>query len=387
MLTYQSSQTNPNAANYKGSQAFRTVPMSSQTNKTAMNYQGNGAPKASSGSVLGLNTGFGGGGSTATASVTNTDTGGQSDSERDFAAEFEQALNDYYNPAFSRLDSLEQGYNQELPTAQAGVENSFADAINTVNNNFAQSEAGIQAQSRDVDSGKKSAISQARQLYNELSQRGLSRFGAGTSAGGAYSEIIGRQTAQNMGSAEQTAADANVKLDNELRNLTNFVTTQKTNLGEKKKTALAQLKNDFDAKIRDINAQRGQLESDKAAQRIAELQNARQRAYEIETADKAFQRQIDLFNEEKKSALASQYSVNGGISTQAINAFKSLAPVIGTVAAAKMAGLDLSTVQGMIRPQATQWKSMGDGRWINTETGEMSIDPNSDASLAQGVTG
>lgn len=293
---------------------------------------------------------------------------------------FLQAMNDYYSPAYSRLDLLKQNYEQQLPVSQQQVENSYTEALQPIEQRLTTGTQQIQKQQTETQEGKENAISQARRLYNELMQKGITRFGAGSSAGPAYSEIVGQTTAQQIGGSENVAQKAFNDLSTDLRNLQDFTSQQKVTLADKKKTALDQLRVDFDTKMREIEGQKGVLDQAKAEQKIDELVRARERAYQIEDAATAFQRQIDLFEKGKAAELAQSYSVNQGISSQALTQFRNLINTgFSPLQASQLTGIDLSQVQGVVSP-TNAWKQNEYGRWVNTVTGQIignSLDLNS----------
>lgn len=286
------------------------------------------------------------------------------------------ALNTYYSPAYSRLDSLAQQYRDQEPLAEQQVNNQYNQALIPIEDNLNTGTSNISQQRQDVYQGQQSAISQARQLYNELMQQGIAKFGAGSSAGPAYAAILGKQTSSNIGGAMQTATNANSKLDSELNNLTKFIGSQKSSLAEQKLTAIGKVQQDLKDKLAAIDSQKGQLDQSKAEQQMQALIDARNRAYQIEDASTAFQRQIDLFNAQTQASIAQKYSVNNGISSDALSQFTKLAPILGIQPAAQVLGIDLSKVQGQLTPYATgTWINLGNGTYYNNQTGEYSQTP------------
>jgi hypothetical protein len=174
-----------------------------------------------------------------------------------------------------------------------------------------------------------------------------------------------------------------------LRNLQDFVSKQKITLGEKKQTALDQVKADFDTKMREIEGQKGVLDQAKAQQKMDELISARQRAYDIEDAATSFQRQIDLFEKEKSYQLSQSYSVNTGISNQALTQFRNLmSSGLTPTQASQLTGVDLSQIQGTISP-TNAWKDLGNGTYMNLTTGEVQYGSSgmSPADLSGSITG
>ena len=293
----------------------------------------------------------------STTTDTNPNTG---TTQNDYSAELTNAINEYYNPAMETLNLRKSQYDTQLPVTQQRVTDMYTAALTPLNERLATGETNINTQRTDTSNAKDSAISQARQLYNELLQQGLSKFGGASSAGGAYAAIIGKQIAKNMGGIEQTNAQSNAKLDTEWKNLSDFVSQQKIDLDTKKRDALTQVQTDYDNAIKEIDIQKNTLESDKAAQRITALKEARDRAYAVQDAATAYQNQLDLFDKQTQATLANQYSLKSGISADAIATFtKLISAGVPAINAAQMSGIDSSLVQGIVTPSQLKYDAYG----------------------------
>lgn len=215
-----------------------------------------------------------------------------------------EQLDAAYRPAYSNLDAVEAQYKQEYPTAQQFIEQSYGEITPQLESEQKTRLAGIQAQRESGMTEKKSQIAKAQQLYNELRQSGLTRFGGASSTGEAYGELLGRTTAQQMGQTEQQFGQYFRQLDQEETNINDFYAKQKTNLEKDKQLKLQQLKNDFDAQIRQINTQRTTLDSEKAARRLAALQEYSAQARQMQYENATFQRNLDLWRQSKDEAIA-----------------------------------------------------------------------------------
>jgi len=118
-------------------------------------------------------------------------------------------------------------------------------------------------------------------------------------------EILGRETQKQFGDVGKLATQGMQAVSDEKNRLTTWVNTQKNEWGRKKNEAMNNLTISFNNAIQQINAQRGQLESDKASRRYDILAQARERASQIEAADVAFNRQLQLFQAERGSQMQS----------------------------------------------------------------------------------
>ena len=227
----------------------------------------------------------------------------QSEAERRQAEEAQ--LNEIYSPLFGTLESQKQQYESQLPGYQQQVTGEFERGLEDVTGQEAESQRQLAKQGTSVQESEANALQKARQVYNELSQRYGALFGSRTSAGPFAMEILGRETQKQFGDVGKLATQGMQAVSDEKNRLTTWVNTQKNEWGRKKNEAMNNLTISFNNAIQQINAQRGQLESDKASRRYDILAQARERASQIEAADVAFNRQLQLFQAERGSQMQS----------------------------------------------------------------------------------
>ncbi len=221
-------------------------------------------------------------------------------------------LQSIYQPAMQTLQSLEDQYRSQFPMYQQQVEASTAAGLKDVSNQQSTAEANLANQQTSVDTAQTSALSQARQLYNELAQRYGAMFGSRTSAGPFAMEILGRETQKQFGNIGQTATQGTQAVKQAATQLGNWVNTQTQEWNRKKTDALNNLQISFNNAIQQINASRNQLESDKAGKRYQALVDAQSQAAQIQQADKTFTQQLALFQAQNQTpASYSQGNVVG----------------------------------------------------------------------------
>lgn len=221
-----------------------------------------------------------------------------------------------FAPEFQNLSAMEENYRAQFPTAQTELEQSYGQILPELQRAQQTNLGGIQEQQRTGEQEKKSQIEQARQLYNELRQGRLTRFGGASSTGEAAQELLGRQAATQFGDINKRMGDFQVKLAQEESNVNNYYQERKTQLEQEKQLKIQQMKDTFDSKIREINSARSnlgsqqtgalaELESQKAARRLASLQEytAQIRQANIEAAN--FARDLDLWKQYKDEVLKS----------------------------------------------------------------------------------
>lgn len=220
------------------------------------------------------------------------------------APSFEDQLNAIFNPTADFLNQLEAQYRSEQPEAEAQVTSSFNRALTPIQEKEATELAGLDKQEGVVNRGETNALGEARQRFNELSQRNIAMFGTGTSAGPGAQELLSRETAKQFGSIGQEATAGRTEIESERTRVKTFTAKKKAELEEQKQEAIRNVQSEFRRGLLQINQSRAANESAKAQARLELLQQAQQQAFQIEQANTAFQRSIDMFEREKTANLA-----------------------------------------------------------------------------------
>lgn len=289
----------------------------------------------------------------------------------------EGAINAIYQPTMDYLGQLEQQYTPEEAARAGGpIETSYQESLIPIGEREATQKALIGGQEETVTGERASALAQARQLHQEGLQGIIGRFGAGSSTGPAASELLARQSMGMIRGIQEKATTALNALADEGRRLTDFVGRQKEVLLSKKNDALENLRREFRDKLASIQGMKGQVESEKAAKRLDQLNSYKEQAFQIEQADKAFQRQLILFESTKSEQLAQSFATNTGIAPEAALAFQRLLSSgrgYTPEAAATALGLPTTYRTAGTSPFMSPWEYLEDQNiWYNNETGETS---------------
>ena len=183
-------------------------------------------------------------------------------------------LMNYYNQAESAVTEEYNRYKPEL-------EQQYATSLSNIINQKTQGERELAQQEEAAGRRREDALSAARRLYDELRQGGRQRFGGASSAGQAFTELIGQEQQRQSGNiwqAYQTAMDNLNKYKANL--LDNFAQAQKE-LELAKTSALNQAYSDYQNRLNQIRSMRAQTEGSKASLALEALQNLRNQAYQI----------------------------------------------------------------------------------------------------------
>ena len=313
-------KANPNVVN-SGTALYQ--PQAATTTNTANlpSFSGTGqinnnpAVVAKRGAVLGTN-------NNRTAAPPPTSNPGQANQ----GPSQEDLINQAFGSTESFLNDMMREYESQLPDAQKNIESSFERGLTPIAEREATEIGSLDTQEGVVNREEANALSQARQLYNELQQRNISIYGSGSSAGPASSEILGRATARQFGSIGDTATSGRTTIEGERGNVKKFAAQKREDLKLQKEEAIRELQTEFRSNIMKINGMKAQNETAKAQARLEMLQQAQQQAFEIEQADKAYARAIDQFEREKASNLSQvgAYRAQSNIDTDTVNAISAI---------------------------------------------------------------
>jgi hypothetical protein len=161
------------------------------------------------------------------------------------------------------------------------LEQQYATSLSNIENQKTQGERELAAQEQAAGTRKEDALSAARRLYDELRRGGLQRFGGASSAGQAFTELTAQEQQRQSGNIWQAYQQTLDNLNNYKANLLdNFAQSQKE-LELAKTSALQQAYSDYQNRLDEIRAKKGETESAKAQTALEELNNLRNKVYQI----------------------------------------------------------------------------------------------------------
>ena len=213
-------------------------------------------------------------------------------------------LDEAYKPAYERLNVIEADYKNKYPISQQEVTDDYNAALPILNKEEAARSADILGQRQKGQREEKSQIGQARQLYGELSQSGLTRYGGSSSTGQAYSELLGQSTSKQFADVESKFGDYFQSLDKEQSTTNQYYMDKRTNLGNEKNTALKKLKAEYENSLKQIDLQKMTLDSQKAAQRIDAIKDYSLQVQKQQAEFAQWEAQLDSWKQYKDSILS-----------------------------------------------------------------------------------
>jgi len=302
-VIYGSSQTNPNYANYRGSQTYapRDVSNTSSGTMYGQPYLGTSATPSTQ-----IPTGGSKGGSAGTQAPTSNYMGSGMNQDQ-YMAE----INNAYNSSYDAL-------NKQYDTTMAGQQNfydQFTQPYEAQKPLLEQAyTSGVNLNKQQQNTNSQNALNQtdqSRRLYNELSQGVHQRFGGANSAGEFANAFYGREFQRQMGGIQNTQGQNQQALLSKLQDIQGEHDAKLQSLEMQKQAALAQAKDAFQQRLDAINNARSVLDQNKAQLKLQALQEFRQRAYQVQDQANQLAQQLQLIHAQAGAALGSQVNAFG----------------------------------------------------------------------------
>jgi hypothetical protein len=241
----------------------------------------------------------------------------------------EAAINSVYEPTMNYLNQAESQVRADLPTALESVQRAYESAIAELTAGKTKNLGTIATNEKTVGQQKEDALSAARRLYNELRQGYQQRFGGSTSAGQAASELSAVEQQRQMGQTTRDYATAVQAINQQKLQLDQDYQTGQAKIQEQKTLALQQAQQNFTQALLQIQSQRAQTESQKAAAKLDALNQLKAQAYQTQQQAIQYQQNLDMFYKQQQADLqtyAQKLNMSGTNAGNAANAYKTPPP-------------------------------------------------------------
>lgn len=207
--------------------------------------------------------------------------------------QYNELIDSAFNSRIGALNESEQTLRGQFPGIQSEIEGQFGASQKKLDAQRSAGERDIQSSEQKGAQRREDALSAARRLFNELVMGGNQRFGGSTSAGEAYQALSGRELQRNRAQTEQEFSNFMSEVNNARTSLNENYASSLEQLEVQKNTALGQARRDFESRLSEINRLKAEAEGDKANQRLAALQDYRNKVFEIQTTLAELRQNVD----------------------------------------------------------------------------------------------
>jgi hypothetical protein len=236
----------------------------------------------------------GGGGTGSIPTGTNNNTN-VSNPNPQTATDDSGAIDSYFNEANGMLDQMAQQYQ---PGSQYGqqLESSFTNPLEAqrpgLESAYQQGNQLNQQQVGTAQSSYQNVMDAAKRLYSELQNSFKSRFGSASGTGQYAQTLLANNFQQGQGQNYQTFQSNIQNLDTQKAKILSEYTAGKQQLDMAISNAKNQAQMVLSQALQSINSQKFGLAQDKANAKLTELQNYKNRIYQIQDSATAFERQL-----------------------------------------------------------------------------------------------
>ena len=248
---------------------------------------------------------------------TNNQSSGPSQQEIDRINQenWNNAINEQYQPQINYLNEMENRTNQAQAEALASSQSQYGGLLGLLPGEQKQYQQGIDVAQQQLGENTRSAYDQAVRAYNALKQQQGARFGAGSSAGGAVGELAAQQYFRSQGGIGQQNVQAQGQIGQEKLRLDNYIAQKRTSLETSRQQADEKIKSDFRTQLAQIAQNRVLTEQQKTNAKLELLKQTIADSKAIAAADQSLRQQIAIFAAQQYATVSGQQFTPQGLNT------------------------------------------------------------------------
>lgn len=301
-LIQGSSQTNPNYMNYQGSLTYapKSVPQQIPYQTQGAGYVAPPITQSKpSGDILGASTQRTSGGNISYQDAlnkgfdwNNLPSGYSQQVSGPSDADIMAAIDSSYGASAGYLNQAEQNLRGDYPTITAEIQKQNEANQAQLTANKQKTISGVEKNVSTAKTRKEDALAQARRLYAELQKGNVQRFGGVSSAGQAVSELQGAEAQRQFGATNRDFSTFMKDIEAQKAQIETDFNASLLNLKTQADSAINQATRDFQNKLLEINRLRAENESNKSAKRLEALMNLKNQVFSINQQNTVFQQQL-----------------------------------------------------------------------------------------------
>lgn len=236
------------------------------------------------------------------------------------------SINDLYAPQIDYLNQLSGQVDASKLSQMGDVNSKYDRDYGMIAPEQASLEKGIYGNEQQFQGDTRSAYDEAYRAYNALGQQSRARFGGGSSAGMATSDLANQELQRQVGKVGQEATQGSLEFEKQRNQLTQYITQKTNSLKDWKDQAVAKINDNFTNLMGQINANRVATEQQKSRDKLALLQSTVQQSQAIAQADQQFKQQLALFAVQQLANTTGQQFTPQQIKFQVQDIMKTLSP-------------------------------------------------------------
>jgi vacuolar-type H+-ATPase subunit I/STV1 len=221
--------------------------------------------------------------------------------------DYSQIINQDYENSMSALGNQESGLRGQADIAQQQIGNEFNQTQTQLGNEQAVGVQGVQGQVQTAETGAKSAMMNARDLFRQTQQSNIAAMsGLGISSSSvteSLAETLGIETARRIAGISGSLQEVKQNASKELSRIQTYYQERKTMLEQSKTLEISKIQQSLMSGLDNLNAARNTLAVDKAKQRYELLSNARNSIDAINQKAQDINQSLQSFLAQKAQAM------------------------------------------------------------------------------------
>lgn len=216
-------------------------------------------------------------------------------------------ISEMYQPYLNSLNQMEQNINTGKQEDLANIDSQYANSQKKIQGQGDELYGNLDTQVRDLAGSFQSAVTDAIRSYNQLKQQSLSKYGMGSSLGQALQGLASQEFFRQQGNLYNQKIAGETTAKTEQVKIKRFVEEKISDLDTWKKDVTTKLDQSVRDRLAEINARRGDIESNKTRDKVNLLQQAYQQAQQVELLDRQYRQGLASYAVE---TLATQQEKN-----------------------------------------------------------------------------
>lgn len=254
---------------------------------------------------------------------------GSQPSEEDLRKKEQEAVDNIFSDIKSYLDQARGTLRGGKESLKSDIGTQEETNLQTLRGDYEAGQERIEGQGLDAEQKRINAENRARQLHDELSMGGQQRFGGATSAGQAYSELMGRETQRAQQMNMQEYQQAMRQINSAYNQVERDYTQGKQQITQQAQMARNEIMRDFNNKMLEIDQMETTAAGNKEAMKLDRLSQLRNQVQESKVQEQNWLRQLETMrqaNEMELQNYAQQLAMQGQMAQQAAGGMQSYNP-------------------------------------------------------------
>lgn len=211
-----------------------------------------------------------------------------------------------FNDLIGQIDNLGGVFRSDYDTAQKGIEARSTSELGVLEQNKVEGEQNLQQYKTQAEQDAESNINEQRQQQSEVQQGILARYGGRNGIGAFVSELASRDTLKNIAGFRQALSNEFSKVNQLQSNLLKTYTSERQKITSQTEQLLAEAKNQLSKQLTDLQIRKGEVNAEKSSRRTQSLENYQSVVRDINARNTQYLRDLDAQKGQIQNSLQSQ---------------------------------------------------------------------------------